>query len=142
MSLSSYSNAAFGIGSELRDMLLSDDFSHMRAQLSLASAEQLVNARYENADLVRAIAIAQPKPRQKLLEKLPPEKRFWMIAAAAQMAFESSAVLAEADLSLAPGGSYREMIGRVQDVLLAQHTSPDAEWPFPGPSPFRYPDEA
>jgi len=139
MSLSGYSRAAFGIGRELQEMLEADAFAPMLDALTEKSVHTLVAFRRDEAALVETVATSQPKPRTKILAKLPVEKQFWTIAAAAQTAFEAAAVLGEV-YRLQPGGSYRDMIGEVQRVLLAQYECPEAEWPFPTPSPFLKPD--
>lgn len=135
MSLSSYSRHAFHVGEELRQMLRAEAYEPLLAQLSSRAIRDL--AAFERAEgaLIEKVATSAPAPRQKLLDKLPLEKRFWTIAVAAQMAFEATAVLDAAELELRPGGSYRAMIGAVQTVLQAPHLSEDYLWPFPSDPP-------
>jgi|GEM_PF-6432300 len=139
MSLSNYSKAAASVGEELRDMLRAPEYGDMLDALSLDALRTLADFRAANDAAVQSIATATPKPRQALLRKLDQTQRFWAIAAAAQVAFEASAMLYEADICLQPGGPYRQMIGTAQAVLDAVHEHPDALWPFPTLSPF-YPD--
>jgi hypothetical protein len=137
MSLSAYSRAAYNTGEDLRDMLREEVYEPLLAGLSLHSPHELHDVRYANRTLVREVATSAPAKRRKALAKLPVETQFWVIAAAAQMAFEAAAVIDAAELRLRPGGPYREMIWDAQMVLEAQYDSPDAEWPFPTRSPFR-----
>ncbi|HBD91783.1 MAG: hypothetical protein A2092_12065 [Rhodobacteraceae bacterium GWE1_64_9] len=142
MSLSSYSRAAYNIGEELRALLRDEAYGPFLASLSASSALTVCEFRRDNVELVRKVATAQPKPRLKHLDKLPVEARFWTIAAAAQMAFEASAVIDAAEIHLRTGGSYRSMIAEAEQVLLAPHSREEVDWPFPTPSPFPHPDDA
>lgn len=135
MSLSSYSRAAYNIGEELRAMLRDELYEPMLARLSLASLRELDAFLSREIVLVERIATSAPAQRQKMLDKLPPDRRFWAIAAAARMAYEAAAVLDSAELELRPGGPYRAMIGSVQTVLAAPHLSPDYLWPWPSRPP-------
>lgn len=135
MSLSSYPRYAYGVGEELREMLRGEAYEALIAQLSAQSLRALAAFARDEAVLVERIATAQPAQRQKMLAKLPTDRRFWAISAAAQMAYEAAAVLDSAELELRPGGSYRSMIGSVQSVLLAPYQSPEYLWPWPSPPP-------
>jgi hypothetical protein len=135
MSLSSYSRHAWNVGQELRDMLRDEAYQPLLTRLSSRSVQDLAAFSRRDPLLVERIATAQPAPRRKMLDKLTLEDRFWMLAAAAQMAFEAAAVLEAADLELRPGGSYRAMIGSVQTVLAAPYLSDDYLWPWPSPPP-------
>ncbi|WP_372069675.1 hypothetical protein P7L75_09480 [Tistrella mobilis] len=132
MSLSSYARHARNDGWELRAMLHDEAYEPLLAGLSQDSVLKLSEFRRVEDDLVEQVATAQPAKRRKILEKLPLEKRFWTIAAAAQMAFEAAEILSAVDIELRPGGSYRDMVGSVQRVLDAPYLNDDYLWPFPG----------
>lgn len=131
MSLSSYARYAYNVGEELREMLREETYEPLLAQLSEKSPLDLAAFERQEAALVERIASAQPAQRRKMLDKLPVDRRFWAIAAAAQMAYEAAAILDAADLELRPGGPYRQMIRSVQTVLIAPYRSPEYLWPFP-----------
>lgn len=135
MSLSGYSSAAYNVGEELRSMLRDEAYEPLLAQLSKQSLRELNAFERDAGPLVEKIATALPAQRRKLLDKLPLDRRFWAISAAAKMAYEAAAVLEAASLELQPGQTYRAMIGSVQTVLTAPYLSPEYLWPWPSPAP-------
>lgn len=136
MSLSAYAREAYRIGEEFREMLREQDYAPLLAQISKASMRDLLDFQRAESELVEKLATATPAQQKKLLANLPPERRFWAIASAAQMAFEAAAVIDSAEIELRPGGSYRSMIGAVQTVLSAPYLSERYAWPFPTFSPY------
>lgn len=131
MSLSGYSSAAQNVGEDFRSMLRHEDYEPLLARLSLRSLQELAALRKAEPVLLERIATAAPAQQKKLLDKLPLERRFWAISAAAQIAFEAAAVLDAVSRELQPGQAFRAMIGSVQTVLDATYLSPDCLWPWP-----------
>lgn len=133
MSLSRYASAARDVGEALTALLRDEEYEPCLHLLTEDAEVDLAVFVRDNNALVKKLATASPAQQKKILNKLSLEQRFWTIAGAAQMAYEAFAVLSKADIYLQPSGSYRNMIGDVQSVLIAPYECPQYEWPFPFP---------
>lgn len=132
MSLLEHADAAQERGHKLIDLFYEDEiYAPQIASLSKASETALRSFRDEHHDVVAKVAAATLAEGKALLADAPPEDRFWLIAAAAQMAFETAAILRAVDRELRPTQPPQHMIGSVQKVLNAPQADENYLWPFP-----------
>ncbi|MCY1704416.1 hypothetical protein [Pannonibacter sp. SL95] len=142
MYVSASANAAAGVAHELQDLLAREEFQPFLAPLgaagSAAAAQGSLYATFRSqAPLLKEVLGAPPPGRTKRLARLPLEQRFWVIAAAAEMAFQAADVLETLHRTeiCHPLKPRADLIAAAYDVMTAPLRRRHYMWPFPCPLP-------
>lgn len=132
MPLSEHADAAEERGYKLIDLFYEHETYPSQVDTFLQDPDTALRLfRAENRDLVEQVAAAPLAEGKTLLAELSMEDQFWLIAAAAQMAFETAAILRAVDRELRPAQPHNHMIRSVQKMLNAPQTDRNYLWPFP-----------
>ncbi len=137
MSIWRYAGRCRGVAEELKESLSGDEYEEVFDALGQYTVAEWYQWRHQHSEQVVKLAVATPKPRQKLLAGMQGEQKILMVFAACQYCHEAAAFLEAADRAmLLPGMSYRKTVGAANDLFAEAKTDFEAFWPWGGTPSF------